>query len=113
MHIAYIRTATNISSMKDLAERISENSATDISNIKSNGFTLRQKPDGKVTDDMLEEAIYEAVSDILTEDIEESTDYISENYDFPFNPDDIHSEHLMELFDVSRDGRLIYVELDL
>lgn len=113
MHIAYIRTAIKLTSMRDLAERISENSATEVSTVKSDGFVLRRKTDVKVSDSDLETAIHDAVYDILTSEIEDSTDHISEHYDFAFDPDAIIASKLMELFDISRDGRLIYVELDI
>ena len=39
--------------------------------------------------------------------------YISEHYDVSFNPDNLDQDVMVDLLDIERDGRLIYVELDL
>ena len=112
-HVAYIRTAAEIGSMEGLAERTAKYADLEVSKVKTNGFVLRKQSGNELTDEMLAKALYEAVTGILESDIEETTDYISENFDFGFNPDDISKDRLIELFDISRDGRLIYIELDL
>ncbi|MCM1230047.1 MAG: hypothetical protein NC489_07940 [Ruminococcus flavefaciens] len=112
-HVAYIRTAIALGSMEDLAERISKYADLEISKVKTSGFVLRQTSDYKVSEETLIKSIFEGICDALEVDIEETTDYITENYDFVFNPDDIDKDRLAELFDISRDGRLIYIELDL
>ena len=112
-HVAYIRTAIEIGSMEGLAERTAKNADLEVSKVKTNGFVLRKRSGADLADEDLAKALYKAVCDVLESDIEETTDYISENFDFSFNPDEIKKEQLIELFDVNRDGRLIYIELDL
>lgn len=112
-HVAYIRTAIALSSMEDLAERISKHADLEVSKVKSSGFILRAKSGQEVSDAILQLCIYEGVCDILEDDHAETTDYISENYDFAFDPNDIEQERLASLFEINRDGRLVYMELDI
>lgn len=113
MHAAYIKTALELSSMETIAERISDFAGMEVSKVKTSGFVLRQTSGGTADNETLKTCIYKGVCDILDDDIEETTDHITENYDMVYNPDEIDQDKLMELFDINRDGRLIYVELDL
>lgn len=113
MHTAYVKAALDLSSMETIAERISEFTDTEVTKVKTSGFVLRQTGGDIANNDDLKKGIYKGICDILDDDIAETTEYISENYDIVYNPDDIDMEMLVDLFDIDRDGRLIYVELDL
>ena len=113
MHVAYVRSAIDLSTMETLAGRISGFAKMEVDKVKSNGFVLRQSTGDPVDISAVHTAVYKGLCDVLDDDIEETTEYISENYDMVYNPDDIDSSKLAELFDISRDGRLFYIELDL
>lgn len=113
MHIAYIQAVCHSAGMKALAERMADNLSIDVNDTKSNGFILRNVKDNVITTDQLRESLYKVVCDILDDDLEEVTDFISDRYDFAFNPDTIDKDKLFSLFEVDIDGRLICFELDL
>lgn len=114
IHTAVLHTAIEKGSVEEIADRTAEQlgGAVEVNKVKADGFILRQKKDAEVSKDELTSAITAAICGILDDDIEDATDYISENYDFPYDPDKIEEGHVRDLFDYTYDGRLIYVEID-
>ncbi|MDE6040470.1 MAG: hypothetical protein K2F99_02730 [Muribaculaceae bacterium] len=115
IHTAVLHTAIEKGSVEEIANRTAEQlgGAIEVYKTKTDGFILRQKKSAEVSKDELTEAITAAICSILEDDIEDATDYIAENYDFPYDPDKIEENHIRDLLDYTYDGRLIYVELDM
>ena len=113
MHMAIVHTATDLTSVKDLAEKTAEILGdVEVYGVNADGFTLRGEKNIDTSDSRLISAITEAIISILDENLEEATDYIMENYDFAYDRERVSKSCLKDLFDFSTSGRLIYVEID-
>lgn len=113
LHIAVVRSAIELSTMETVAERISKLAKMEVSKVKSSGFVLRQVSGDAMELSKIKRCIFQGICDVLDDDIVEATEYISEHYDVSFNPDNLDQDVMVDLLDIERDGRLIYVELDL
>lgn len=114
MHAAVVHAALELGSIKDLADNVASSlKGVEVYNIKNDGFILRQGKNNEIDYDDLTKAITEGICEILDEDLENSMDYIQENYEFIYNSDHISPDYIRELFDYNRNGRLIYVEIDM
>jgi len=80
--------------------------------VKENGFTLRRKKDATITNTDIQDSIRDAIRSLAKENAEDITDFISENYEFEYDDAIITTGFVSDIFDIDRNGRLIYIEVD-
>lgn len=119
----FIRMATmhaflQSSDMKELAKAtVKEFNAAhsgdiEVDVVKENGFTLRRKKDAMITNSDVQSSIRDAILSIAENNFDDIKDFISENYEFEYDPTIISTSFVADIFDIDRNGRLIYVEMD-
>ena len=74
---------------------------------------MRRKKDAVITDSDVQNSIRDALIDIIDENVDDIKDFISENYEFEYDPSIITAGFISDVFDIDRSGRLIYIEVDV
>lgn len=99
---------------KGLAEILDKKSDIDVSiyETSDDGFVLRKKKDGTITDNEIISGIRKTIKEMIdgTDDFEE---IISDQYDFDYDKSLITDAYLVDVINIRRSGRLIHIELDL
>lgn len=118
VHLSIMHTFLALYDMKDLAKTVVKaankvNGETiELQNVKNSGFILRRKKDSSITDKELSKIMANVIEELMDDKVDEVLDYISENYEFAYDSSAIGEEFIKEIFDISRSGRLIYIEID-
>lgn len=121
MQKAVMHTVLELYKMKDFAEKVAETingrqqgDAVELQGTKGTGFIIRRKKDVNITDSELSEAIVETVRELIDAQYDEAAGYIADTYEIDFEGTDcITGDLVKDVFEVTRSGRLIYVEVDL
>ena len=122
-NVSYMRTCilnevTKLYSMQEFAKGIvkilNKKHDIDISiyETSDDGFALRKKKDGTVTDNELISALCDTVKDLI-DDNDDVADIIQEQYDFELDKKLITDSFISDIVSIRRSGRLIYIEIDL
>ena len=122
-NVSYMRTCilnevTKLYSMQEFAKGIvkilNKKHDIDISiyETSDDGFALRKKKDGTVTDNELISALCGTVKDLI-DDNDDFADIIQEQYDFELDKKLITDSFISDIVSIRRSGRLIYIEIDL
>lgn len=122
-NVSYMRTCilnevTKLYSMQEFAKGIvkilNKKHDIDISiyETSDDGFALRKKKDGTVTDNELISALCDTVKDLI-DDNDDFADIIQEQYDFELDKKLITDSFISDIVSIRRSGRLIYIEIDL
>lgn len=122
-NVSYMRTCilnevTKLYSMQEFAKGIikilNKKHDIDISiyETSDDGFALRKKKDGTVTDNELISALCDTVKDLI-DDNDDFADIIQEQYDFELDKKLITDSFVSDIVSIRRSGRLIYIEIDL
>ena len=119
VHLSVMHTLLSLYDMKDLAKSVTKAICKDhgdiveLQTMKNSGFILRRKKDGTITDKEISKIMADVIKELMDDKIDEVLDYISENYEFAYDSSAIGEEFIKEIFDISRTGRLIYIEIDI
>lgn len=119
MRMATMHAFLQTSNMEELAKATAKefNAAhsgdVEVDSVKENGFTMRRKKDAVITDSDVQNSIRDALIDIIDKNVDDIKDFISENYEFEYDPSIITVGFISDVFDIDRSGRLIYVEVDV
>lgn len=120
MYTAISNATTNMYKMKDLAKAVAETinqdkgvTVVEVDNSCSDGFTLRCHKDRNLSNSYLCKMLSEATTILLDEKYEDVLDYISDAYDLIYDSKYVTDEYAEEAFNISKNGRLISIELDL
>lgn len=99
---------------KGLAEIIDKKSDIDVSiyETSDDGFVLRKKKDGTITDNEIISGIRKTIKDMI-DDTDDFEEIISDQYDFDYDKSLITDAYLADVINIRRSGRLIHIELDL
>ena len=99
---------------KGLAEILDKKSDIDVSiyETSDDGFVLRKKKDGTITDNEIISGIRKTIKDII-DDTDDFEEIISDQYDFDYDKSLITDAYLADVINIRRSGRLIHIELDL
>ena len=122
-NLSYMRTCilnevTKLYSMQEFAKGIvkilNKKHDIDISiyETSDDGFALRKKKDGTVTDNELISALCDTVKDLI-DDNNDFADIVQEQYDFELDKKLITDSFISDIVSIRRSGRLIYIEIDL
>ena len=122
-NVSYMRTCilnevTKLYSMQEFAKGIvkilNKKHDIDISiyETSDDGFALRKKKDGTVTDNELISALCDTVKDLI-DDNDDFADIVQEQYDFELDKKLITDSFISDIVSIRRSGRLIYIEIDL
>jgi len=87
--------------------------AVEVEAVCADGFTIRRKKDYNISDNGLYSAIVEATETLFDKHDDEVIDYIADTYDFAYDPDFVTTDYAEDIFDVTRNGRLISIEADI
>lgn len=83
---------------------------------KDSGFRLRVTSGTKMSDSDIKDMLVSAIREICNDNSDEIFDHISDNYDYDVNEldlnKDINEGMIDAMFDIDRDGRIIYIEYD-
>lgn len=79
---------------------------------KESGFTLRRKKEAVITNSDIQNAIRDGLLYLAEKNEDDIKDYISDNYEFEYDESVITSSCVADMFDINRNGRLIYIEVD-
>ena len=118
MYVAIIQSVLATSNMKHLAKEVmcrlnkSDKDCVEIQDTKTHGFSLRRKKDSEISDALIGDAIIDATNTIIDDNSDEVLDYISDNYEFTLDYDCIDESFVENIFEITRSGRIIYVEVD-
>lgn len=119
MHRALVHTFFELYTVRQLAEEVvdvldeKDIGSTELHSAKQGGFTIRCKKDLELEDDTVTEAIADAMQSMLEKKEDEAQDLMLDNCDLILNLEYINSDLVRSIFDISRNGRLIIVEVDL
>lgn len=99
---------------KGLAEILDKKSDIDVSiyETSDDGFVLRKKKDGTITDNEIISGIRKTIKDMI-DDTDDFEEIISDQYDFDYDKSLITDAYLADVINIRRSGRLIHIELDL
>lgn len=99
---------------KGLAEILDKKSDIDVSiyETSDDGFVLRKKKDGTITDNEIISGIRKTIKDMI-DDTDDFEEIISDQYDFDYDKSLITDAYLTDVINIRRSGRLIHIELDL
>lgn len=118
VHLSVMHTLLTLYDMKDLAKSVTKaicedhGDVVELQTTKNSGFILRRKKDSNITDKELSKTMADVIEELMDDKIDEVLDYISENYEFAYDSSTINEDFIKEIFDISRTGRLIYIEID-
>lgn len=121
---SYIYSAIMSALMKfynihDVADKISELSLDavgnrlDVYSCKSDGFILRRKGDGSITNSEYNKLFCKAIKQLVDETNDGLSAYVADVYEFDYENKQINSDFAEYIFSTKTEGRLIYVEVDL
>ena len=99
---------------KGLAEILDKKSDIDVSiyETSDDGFVLRKKKDGTVTDNEIVSGIRKVIKEMI-DDTDDFEEIISDQYDFEYDKSLITDSYLSDVINIRRSGRLVHIELDL
>lgn len=99
---------------KGLAEILDKKSDIDVSiyETSDDGFVLRKKKDGTITDNEIISGIRKTIKEMI-DDTDDFEEIISDQYDFDYDKSLITDAYLVDVINIRRSGRLIHIELDL
>ena len=119
MHMAIVHMFFELYSVRDLAERVVDDlddsnvGSVELHSSKQAGFTIRCKKDVEIDDTSIIDAITNSMQHMLDEKEDDAMDFMSDNYEQAFNPDKVNNDLVYETFDISHNGRLIVIEIDM
>ena len=119
MHMAIVHMFFELYSVRDLAERVvddlddADRGSVELHSSKQSGFTIRCKKDAEIEDSTIIDTIVDAIADMLDDKEDEAIDFMSDNYEQGYSPDSINKDLVREAFDISHNGRLIIIEIDM
>ena len=119
MHMAIVHMFFELYSVRDLADRVVDDlddedvGSVELHSSKQSGFTIRCKKDTEIENETVVDAIAEAMSDMLDDRDDEAMDFMSDNYEQGFDSDQVNNDLVRETFDISHNGRLIIIEIDM
>ena len=115
---AIVHTFFDLYSVHQLASRVVDEldekdvGSTELHSVKQSGFTIRCKKDSEVEDSTIHRIIKRAMTDMLDDRSDEAVDSMLDNYDIALDLDDVDTDMIRSIFDISHNGRLIIVEID-
>lgn len=117
-HMVYMNTLMRLYSMKQVAKAIveqlnAEGDSVELHKTENAGFTMRRLGDSLISDTVLMDAMALAIASLLDDKIDEAMDYMYENYDLEYSKSSVDEDFVRDIFDFTRNGRLIYVDADL
>lgn len=119
MYSAIARTLFNLYDAEKLGNEVvkrlnnDKSGAVELQTCRSNGFVLRVRKDLSLTDKNLQKVLADATDGLLSDKGDEAVDYMSDTFDLTFDKKYISSGYVQEIFEISRNGRLIYVDADV
>ena len=115
--LAVVHTFFNIFDVHQLADAVvdelNHDGGAELHSAKQTGFTVRCKKDTEVSKDDVRKAIINAMSNMMEENLDEVLDLMADNYDIAFELDMVTTDLAKGVFDISHNGRLIIVEIDM
>ena len=117
-HMVYMNTLMRLYSMKQVATAIVEplnakGDSVELHKTENAGFTMRRLGDSLISDTVLVDAMALAIASLFDDKIDEAMDYMYENYDLEYAGSSVDENFVRDIFDFTRNGRLIYVDADL
>lgn len=119
MYTAVGNVLFRLYSSKEIAEAVvsvideEKPGAVEVNASRSDGFTLRCHKDVSLTESYLMSVLADATQELLDEKYEDVLDYISDTYDLTYDSKYVDSDYAAEIFDISKNGRLISFEADV
>ena len=99
---------------KSVAERLDEKvGGIELQEAKASSFSMRCKKDADVTDTAIAGAIVHCVKALIDDRSEEIMDYIQDQYEIAYESDMVTEDFVKTLFDITRHGRIVYVDIDV
>ena len=116
--MVYMNTLMRLYSMKQVAKAIveqlnAEGDSVELHKTENAGFTMRRLGDSLISDTVLVDAMAFAIASLLDDKIDEAMDYMYENYDLEYSKSSVDEDFVRDIFDFTRNGRLIYVDADM
>lgn len=115
--LAVVHTFFNVFNVHQLADAVvdelNRDDGAELHSAKQSGFTIRCKKDTEVSKDDVRKAIADAMSSMMEESLDEILDIMADNYDIAFELDMVTTDLVKGAFDISHNGRLIIVEIDM
>lgn len=87
--------------------------AVEMNTTRENGFILRCRKDANISDDYLYGVLADVTAELFDDKYDEATDHMSDTFDMNYDSDYASKDYAKEIFEISRNGRLIYVESDI
>jgi hypothetical protein len=118
MQTCVLNEVTKLYSMQKFADGIvkilSKKHDIDVSvyETSDDGFALRKKKDGTVTDNELISALCKTIKDLIEEN-DDIAEVVQDLYDFELDKKLITDAFMSDIVSIRRSGRLIYIEIDL
>lgn len=118
MQTCVLNEVTKLYSMQQFADGIvkilSKKHDIDVSvyETSDDGFALRKKKDGTVTDNELISALCKTIKDLIEEN-DDIAEVVQDLYDFELDKKLITDAFMSDIVSIRRSGRLIYIEIDL
>lgn len=106
-------------SIHDIASGVEEISDEEIGTelnvytCKSDGFILRRKKDNMVSDADIVKALVKVIKKMIKDEDDSVESYIFEQYDFEMKDSMICADMIEHIFEITKNGRLITIEMDI
>lgn len=119
MYSAIARTLLNLYDAEGLGNEVvkllnnDKSGAVELQTSRANGFVLRVRKDLSLTDKNLQKVLADATSNLLSDKEDEAVDYMSDTFDLVFDKKYISASYAQEIFEISKNGRLVYVDADI
>lgn len=119
MYSAVARTLFETNSSAEIAKATAEalsdekSGAVEVNTARNNGFVLRCKKDATISDNVIYKALASVSKELLNASSDEVEDYMTDKFDVSYDSKYVNVDYAQEIFEISHNGRLIYIEADL
>ena len=118
-NLAVINTLFELYRVEDLANEVVDNinkhkkDSVELESVKKSSFIIRKMKDASVTAADIKTFITDSITEMLDDKLDEVLDYLSDNYDLAYDSFMIDDAFVDDIFDITRSGRLFYIEADM
>lgn len=113
LRAALLHTFFELYDAKNLAKECVRRTNIELHEAKRTSFSLRCGKDQEIGDSELTEVIVKSLRELMNDRMDEVLDIMSDEYDIAYDADAIDDDLVRALFDYTRDGRLIHVDIDV
>lgn len=119
MYNAIAGTLFDVYSSTEIANKVVDvinddrSGAVEVYNTRGNGFVLRCRKDCNIGDTYLHKVLADVTAELFDDKSDEAMDHMSDTFDMTYEEKYVTADYAKDIFEISHNGRLIYIEADL